>query len=193
MSDEVDRIDRELVARAAGGDGAAFDDLVRRHEGRVFRLVRAATATREDAEDALQEAFLAAYRARGSFRGDSSVRTWLLVIARHAAYHVRTRRAKSETAAADDTLESLAAAAGWGDMDPERRFREGERRQRVTRALATLAPGDREVLVLRDVEELAGDEVARALGVTVPAMKSRLHRARLRLAAALRDEEPDER
>lgn len=174
------------MARAAHGEGGAFDELVRRHEGRVFRLVRAATATREDAEDALQEAFLAAYRACGSFRGESAVRTWLLIIARNAAYHVRQRRARTETAAADDTLESLASAAGWGDTDPERRFEERERRDRLTAALATLAPSDREVLVLRDMEELSGDAVARALGLTVPAMKSRLHRARLKLAAALR-------
>lgn len=180
------------MERAARGDSGAFDDLVRRYEGRVFRLVRAASATREDAEDALQDAFLSAYRASASFRGESSVRTWLLIIARHAAYHVRIRRARTETPVGDDTLESLAAAAGWGDMDPERQFHDRERRARVTHALATLPPADREVLVLRDIEELSGDAVASALGLTVAATKSRLHRARLKLAATLRHEVSDE-
>lgn len=192
MRDEIDLLDRELVARTALGDAGAFDDLVRRYEGRLFRLVRAATATREDAEDALQDAFVAAYRACGSFRGESAVRTWLLIIARHAAYHVRERRARTETAAPDDTLESLASAAGWGDLDPERRFEQRQQRGRVAAALAMLPPADREVLVLRDIEELSGEAAARALDLTVPAMKSRLHRARLKLAAALRHEVPDE-
>ncbi len=175
--------DALLLERVAAGDRAAFERLLARHQAALWRFVRASSRTRQDAEDALQDALLAAYRGAGAFRGEASVRTWLLTIGRHAAWRV-SRRAPEEPL--DDDTWELGCAAGWGADDPETAAMAAQDRARLTAALDGLAPGEREVLVLRDLEELAVEEVAEVLGVSLAATKSRLHRARLRLAAALR-------
>lgn len=176
--------DAELVARSARGDDEAFGVLVSRHQASVFRLARAMTHGREAAEDILQQAFLAAWRALPGFRGDASIRTWLFTIVRHAAFHREARLAREPI---DDTpVDDLGLQAGWGQTDPERLAIQSESRARVSAALASLDPDDREVLTLRELEGLSGDETAALLGVSLGAVKSRLHRARLRLAAALR-------
>lgn len=182
--------DPDLLRRTAAGDHDAFEQLVRRHQAAVFRLVRAASLTRPDAEDAFQEAFLAAYRSAASYRGEAAVRTWLFTIARHAAWRIREARGRqSDTDPIDERDEAamweLGLRAGWGE-DPERRSMQAESAAVLRRALETLGPHDREILVLRELEELTGEEVADVLGLTAAAMKSRLHRARLRLAAVLR-------
>jgi RNA polymerase sigma-70 factor (ECF subfamily) len=177
--------DAELLGRAAAGERAAFDAFVTRHERAVFRFARAATAGPAAAEDVLQETFLAAWRAAGSFEGRSAARTWLLTIARNQAWHHRERAARLPV---DDGAElpELGEAAGWGAESPETEALRSERRALLARALEALSPEDREVLVLRDLEELTGEETAAALGLSLAATKSRLHRARLRLAAELR-------
>jgi RNA polymerase sigma-70 factor, ECF subfamily len=130
----------------------------------------------------LQETFLSVLQSAGSFRGDATGRAWIFAIARHAAWkHVR--RAQRTEPAAEPTLESLGRGAGWGTTDAEAMLIEREQRASLAKALAGLAPGDREVLLLRDVEGLSGAEAAHALGIDLTAMKSRLHRARLRLQA----------
>lgn len=181
--------DEELLSRAAAGERAAFDSFVTRHERAVFRFARAATESPAAAEDVLQETFLAAWRAAGSFEGRSAARTWLLTIARNQAWHHRERAARLSV---DDGAElpELGEAAGWGAQSPEEGALRSERRALLARALAALAPEDREVLVLRDLEELTGEEAAAALGLSLAAVKSRLHRARLRLAAELRRDGP---
>lgn len=173
-----------LIERARGGDTAAFEALVERHQDAVFRFAR--TLTRDDAraEDALQETFLAALTALPAWRAESSLRTWLLVIARNACH--RAHRRDREVATDDEDLGPLGAAAGWGCEDPETALGVRETREAVSRALDTLDDDDRALLVLREVEGLTGDETAAVLGLTTAAMKSRLHRARLRFAAALR-------
>lgn len=173
--------DDALVTRAAAGDDQAFGALVSRHEAHVFRLARALTRDREAAEDVLQQTFLSAWQALGRFRGDSSVRTWLLTIARHAAFHRRTEAARRPV---DDTpIDELGIRAGWGGPGPEELAIREETRVQVARALDRLDPDHRAVLILRELEGLPGDETAALLGLTVAAMKSRLHRARLRFAA----------
>ncbi len=143
--------------------------------------------TRDDdaAEDALQETFLAAYRGAASFRGDGRVKSWLLTIARNASMkHLRSRPA---VAVDDSTMDTLGIEAGWGDpADPEHLAESAERSVALRAALAELAAEDREVIVLHDLEGLTGRETAGALGLPLAATKSRLHRARLRLLAALR-------
>lgn len=188
--EEQERADVAALARVAAGDGAALRGLVARHQAAVFRVARLLTSDRQAAEDVLQETFVGALRGAGTFRGEAAVRTWLLRIARHAAYRLR-RRAGPEPVD-DASLEQLGAEAGWGTaLDPERLALLGEHRERLTRALEALAPEDREVLVLRDLEDLSGEETAFALGMTLAATKSRLHRARLRFAAAVRKEVGD--
>ena len=152
----------------------------------MFRLARAVVSDAREAEDVLQQAFLAAWQSAGQFRGESSARTWLLTIARHAAFRARARRAREpiEEVALDD----LGIRAGWGGPDPEMLALAADARERLEAALARLTPAEREVLVLRELEGLSGAETATVLGVGQAAMKSRLHRARLALAATLRSE-----
>lgn len=177
-------IDLELVRRSADGDREAFGTLVTRHQASIFRLARLMVRTREEAEDVLQQAFLSAWQGAGAFRGESSVRTWLLTIARNSAL---TRRARVAREPIDPTpIDELGLRAGWGGPNPEQLAVAAEQRDRLAAALAGLAPEEREILTLRDLEGLLGDDVAAMLGLTMAAMKSRLHRARLRLAAAVR-------
>jgi RNA polymerase sigma-70 factor, ECF subfamily len=170
--------DAELLSRTAAGDDAAFASFVSRHQDGVWRRARALARQPADAEDLMQEAFVAAWRGAAGFRGGSA-RSWLLTIVTHAWQ--RARVVAREEHANDETLELLAARAGWGERLTDA---ESERGDMVAAAFARLTPPDREVLMLRDVESLPGDEVAATLGLSLPAMKSRLHRARLRLAAA---------
>jgi len=180
--------DEELLKRTAAGEREAFDALVVRHQAAVFRFARAATEGAAAAEDVLQETFLAAWRAAGTFQGRSAVRTWLLTIARNQAWHQREREARLPM---DDVpLPELGEAAGWGDQNPEEGVLRSQRRECLARALEALGPEEREILVLRELEELTGEETAAALGIGLAAMKSRLHRARLRLAAELRRSGP---
>lgn len=180
--------DEELLKRTAAGEREAFDEFVERHQAAVFRFARAATDGPAAAEDVLQETFLAAWRAAGTFQGRSAVRTWLLTIARNQAWHQRERVGRIPVD--DVSLSELGAAAGWGDQSPEDGLLRVERRGRLARALAALGPDEREILVLRELEEQTGEETAATLGIGLAAMKSRLHRARLRLAAELRRDGP---
>ena len=178
--------DAELLAQTAAGDRSAFDRFVERHQAAVLRLLRTGAASEADAEDAFQEAFIAAWRAAASFSAGATARGWILTIARNAL-HRQYRRRVGEPAAFVP-LDELERDAGWGSEEPPDALLERlEDRASLERALGDLAPADREVLVLRDLEELSGEETAAVLGITLRAMKSRLHRARLRLAAALKE------
>jgi len=166
----------------------AFDAQVVRHQASVFRLARLLTRSQADAQDVLQQTFLSAWRHRAQFRGEASVRTWLLTIARNIALTTRTQQSREPI---DSTpLDDLGIRAGWGGPNPEDLAIRGERHERLTTAFARLSADDREILTLRDLEELSGDATAQLLGVSLPAMKSRLHRARLALAALVREEDP---
>lgn len=175
--------DEALLGAASRGDREAFAEFVDRHQSSVFRLLRASAANEADAEDALQEAFLAAWRSAGSYRGGASARGWILTIARNALRRAWRRRVGEPSSW--EPLDALAREAGWGSRDSVLDVL--ARRDLLERAFQRLAPGDREILVLRELEGLEGTEVATMLDVSVAAMKSRLHRARLRLAAAVRE------
>lgn len=168
------------MRRVVAGDAEAFHALVIRYRGRVYHIALAVTGDPAAAEDALQETFLAVHRHATSFAG-VAFRAWLFTITRHEA--TRTQRRRAPIPVDETTLEALGEAAGWGaddQLDAE------AMKSRLASALARLAPEDREILVLRDLEERPGGETATTLGLTVQAMKSRLHRARLRLAAEMR-------
>lgn len=169
--------DATLLRLTATGDDGAFATFVDRHHAGIWRRAMALTGQAADAEDLMQETFLAAWRGAGSFRGGSG-RAWLLTIAAHAWQRLGRRAAP--LAASDDaeSVEALALRAGWGREDGD------ERAATVQEAFARLAADDRRLLVLRDIEEMSGEDAAALLGLTLAAMKSRLHRARLRLAAA---------
>lgn len=170
--------DHRLVSRCAAGDRAAFDVLVARHGGALHRFASRQCGSTRDAEDALQDGLLAAWRGAGGFRGDASVRTWLFQVVLHACRR-RGRRRAGEPERHDglDAAEGLPADESAADA----RVAARQEAAALARALADLAPEAREVLLLRDVEGLSGEEAAQILGLGLPAMKSRLHRARLEL------------
>jgi RNA polymerase sigma-70 factor, ECF subfamily len=177
--------DLALLNKVVAGDRDAFEALVTRHQDAVFRFARSITSTREDAEDVLQETFLAAYRAAAGYRGEASVRTWLLIIARNTAFRIGRGTPKTTTIE-DSELWDLGLRAGWGQNDPESLAMRAQQRDLLQTALNLLDPASRQIIVLRDLESLSGEETAHVLGLTIEGMKSRLHRARLKLAAALR-------
>ncbi len=180
--------DETLLARLADGDRDALGELVSRHQARILRYARSLTRTPEQAEDALQQAFVDALRGAGTWSGKGSVRGWLLTLTRHAAFRQARRRVGEPEHFVP--LAELGVAAGWG-ADPETALDQALAVGRLRAAIDDLNPQSREVLVLRDLEGLSGADTAELLGVGLAAMKSRLHRARLELAARLREEVPD--
>jgi len=186
LSDETTKQqDLILAERVGSGDREAFDELVAKHQSGVFRLARALTTSATLAEDVLQETFWAAWRHAGGFRGDASVRTWLFTIARNKA--ARAMRLHVGEPAQMSALTALGAEAGWGaDPSPERVAEVSEQRRVLRQALDSLSEEDRAVIVLRDLEGLSGPEAAQVLELGLPTLKTRLHRARLRLMAAVR-------
>ncbi len=190
MSNDPEPTDHELLARSVRGDEQAFGAFVARHRVGLHRYARMLSRNDNDAEDAMQDTFLQAWRGARAATVQS-VRPWLFTIARHALH--RQRRRKVETPTAAESLESLGAAAGFADADatPERFAIALEERSILRAALAALDEADREVIVLRELEQLSGDETAMVLDLSLEAMKSRLHRARLRLVAEVRRRLPD--
>ena len=175
--------DRDLVARVGEGDRRAFELLIERHAAAVLRLATAVSDP-STAEDAMQQTFLNVYQHAASFRGDASVRTWLLTIARNAAFRLHGKTRREELV--EEPLMQLGLDAGWGSDDPEAIAIAAERKGALRKALSLLSAEDREVLILRDLEGLRASEAAEVVGIGERALKSRLHRARLRLAVALR-------
>lgn len=176
--------DDALIRRVAGSDRAAFTALLERHWAPLYRYLGSLAKDPAAAEDALQEAFISVWRSAAGFRGEAGGRTWLYTIARNALHRGR-RRAPDQTEALT-SLDELGAAAGWGDQSSgDRVLAALEDRDRVRKAMRALSAEDNEVLLLVDVEELTAEEAARALEISVAAVKSRLHRARLRLCAEL--------
>jgi RNA polymerase sigma-70 factor (ECF subfamily) len=163
--------DRELIDRAAAGDLDAFAELVRAYEGRVASVLYRLLDDPRDVEEATQDVFVQAWRGLPRFRGEAQLFTWLYRIAVNEAL-MRRRRVLPE---AQELDERLAAAP-----DPEPGLQDVLRR-----ALAALPFEYRTAVVLRDVEGLSNAEVAEALGISVAAAKSRIHRGRLQVRNAL--------
>lgn len=185
---DVDEV--ALMRAAASGDRSAFDRVVVLHQDAVWRFARALVRDAAMAEDVMQETFISAYRYASTFRGESGARSWLLSIARRAAFRLR-RSARDQEPTSEPSLEQLGARAGWGDDTPERLAGEHERHQRLLACVQRLPEHEREVLVLRDIEGLDGPAVAESLGLELATMKTRLHRARLRVMGLLREEMDD--
>ena len=177
-----------LVAAAKSGDIPAFEALVSRYEHKIFRLTQNITQNREDAEDAMQEAFLKAYEHLGEFQGNSRFYTWLVRIAvNQALMKLRKRRPNQVSLDEEvDTGEDMVTreVEDWGPS-PEERYEQTELSQILSTVVGELDPGFRIVFQLRDIEELSTEETAEALGLSVPAVKSRLLRARLKLRQKL--------
>jgi RNA polymerase sigma-70 factor, ECF subfamily len=181
--------EQALVDSARHGDAAAFTELVEKYERKIYRLAKHITQHDEDAEDVLQESFLKAYSNLDSFQGQSKFYTWLVRIAVNEALMKLRKRKSDRTVSMDEPHETeedtvTREIAVWDD-DPEKRYSREELRDILDRAVDSLKPGFRTVFVLRDIEELSTEETAEALGISVPAVKSRLLRARLQLRERL--------
>jgi RNA polymerase sigma-70 factor, ECF subfamily len=173
-----------LVSAAKAGDLAAFEELVNRYEGRIFRLTMNITQNREDAQDAAQDAFLKSFQHLDRFQGDSRFYTWLVRIAVNEAL-MRLRKRRPNTVSLDEpvqTEEDLIPheLQDW-DPTPEQRYARTEMNSILNEAIGKLDPIFRTVFLLRDVEQVSTEETAETLGISVPAVKSRLLRARLKL------------
>jgi len=169
------------VAAARGGDAAALDALVRRHESRLYRFGLKMCRSRDAAGEVVQDTLLAVVRSLAGFRGEASVTTWLYTIARRAC--LRQRRRSRFAPEREESLEAIVAEEGPPIASPALTPEEEAGRREIAAALdaaiGSLERGQREVLLLRDVEGLSAAEVAAVLGLRVEAVKSRLHRARL--------------
>ena len=177
------------MAQAKAGDQSAFAELVNRYERKIYRLAKNITRNDEDAEDVLQDAFLKAYTHLDSFKGDSKFYTWIVRIAVNEAL-MRLRKRKNDRSVPLDEPVELGEEtvqreiAVWED-NPEQQYSQEEWRRILDEAVDSLKPDFRTVFVLRDIEELSTEETAETLGISVPAVKSRLLRARLALRERL--------
>jgi RNA polymerase sigma-70 factor (ECF subfamily) len=174
----VELEDAHLVTRAKAGRLDAFEELVRRHRERVYRVALRMLADAGDAEDATQDAFVQAWRTLADFRGDSSFPTWMYRIVTNRCLNVlRARR----------PVEPLPASLPAPASQPDRIVEASAQVEYLKRAIARLTPEQRAPLVLRELEGCSYEQIAQVLDLSVPAVKSRLHRARLELVAAMRE------
>jgi RNA polymerase sigma-70 factor (ECF subfamily) len=176
--------DESLLERARSGNGPALEELLERHQARVYRFGMKMCRDPEDAKDVLQDTLLAMARGVRDFRGASSISTWLYTIAR--SFCIKKRR-RNQLAPEEKWPDADVAPEPTRLVDPARSPDEvlvGKQVERaLERAISLLEPKYREVLILRDVEGLTAPEVAEVLGISVQAVKSRLHRARLSVRA----------
>lgn len=181
-------LDAQIVERVQAGDTEAYSELVKRHEKRVYRTLMGITGSREDAEDATQNAFLKAYLHLGDFQGASRFSTWLLRIAINEGLE-RLRRRK-QTVSLDDEHEGEEEHfkprefRDWRE-NPEQTYSKGELRELVEKEVMKLPMKYRVVVMLRDLEEQTTDETATALNLQISTVKTRLLRGRLMLREAL--------
>jgi RNA polymerase sigma-70 factor (ECF subfamily) len=177
-----------LVAAAKAGDTRAFEELVERYERKIFRLTMNITRNREDAEDAMQDAFMKSYSHLKDFDGNSRFYTWLVRIAANEAL-MRLRKRRPNQFSLDEPIateedEIPQEIEDWGPS-PEQRYAQSEMREILSGVIEELQPDFRVVFLLRDVEGLSTDETASAVGISEAAVKSRLLRARLKLRQKL--------
>jgi RNA polymerase sigma-70 factor (ECF subfamily) len=170
-----------LVDRCRAGDLAAFETIYRTHSGRLYSVACRVLGNPTDAEDLLQEIFLAAHRKLESFRGESALGTWLYRLAMNLCLdHLRSRANRS-----GQLTDSLDAEFGLDDVGSRRLAERTVAKMDLERALAQLPTGCRAAFVLHDVEGLEHREVAAALGIAEGTSKSQVHKARMRLRAML--------
>lgn len=181
--------DLELVERVRAGDTAAFEQLVKQYERQIFRTANHITQNREDAEDITQDVFFKAFQKLDQFKGDSKFSTWLVRIAVNESLMRLRKRKTSKTVSMDQDVQTEEGSiprdfAEWRP-NPEQIYSQSELGEILRKTIAGLPPGFRTVFTLRDIENLSTEETAAALKLSVPAVKSRLLRARLQLRERL--------
>ena len=182
--------EKELIARVTAGETDLFHELIRPYERMVYLSILTMLRNEQEAEDAAQEVMINAFRHLKSFRGDAKFSTWLVTIAMNEARQ-RLRKGKAaQLESLDEEMEERegdftpAVLTDWREI-PSEALEKKEMRQKLREAVEQLPPIYREVLVLRDLEELNQEETASALGINVTLVKVRLHRARMMLQKML--------
>lgn len=178
-----------LVERARQGDLGAFEQLMKQYDRKIFRIAQHITQNREDAEDIVQETFLKAFTKLDQFQGNSKFYTWLVRIAVNESLMRLRKLRTNKTLSMDEEIQTEEGKmprdfADWGP-NPEQQYGQLELAEILQQAAQELSPGFRTVFVLRDMDGLSTEEAAEALGLSVPAVKSRLLRARLQLRERL--------
>lgn len=186
--------DLQLVSRAQQGDLRAYDELVTRHRGRIFAMIRNMIHHEADAWDLSQDVFVKAWQALPRFEAKARFSTWLFRIAHNVVYDW-TRRRKIDSAGEfneeifeRERIDPQAATAPSGGESPDLTLEHGELRGRIQAALQKLSPEHRESVILKDVQGLSYKEIADAMGCTIGTVMSRLFYARQKLQALLKDE-----
>jgi RNA polymerase sigma-70 factor (ECF subfamily) len=184
--------DHALVALVRSGEREAFRHIMQRCNQRLFRVARAVIGEDSEAEDVLQESYMRAYYKLDSFRGDSTLLTWLTtIVLNEARGRLRKRRTmvglEQVDAASDDTHQIIQFPSKFGSEDPAASAARAEIRHLLEHAIDQLPPAFRIVYMMREVEECSVEETAHQLGIKAETVKTRLHRARRLLRAALRD------
>ncbi len=180
--------DKELVTRAVGGDVKAFEELMGRYENKVYRLAIKLTRNETLAEEVLQDVFLRVYEKLHTFRGESAFSSWLYRIAANICFAKLNSEKKHSHSDLDEELSQIEESYDLGAPPPERPDQSvltDEALSVINDAIDRLPEDFRVVVVLRDVEGMTNDEVARILDLSVPAVKSRLHRGRLAMRKRL--------
>jgi RNA polymerase sigma-70 factor (ECF subfamily) len=188
----ADVTEQNLVQRLQAGDAEAFDTLFRQHFPKVYRQARHLLGTAAEAEEVVQEVFVTVYEKAHTFRDVSALTTWLYRLTVHAALSRLRRRTRRQEIALDDYLPQfredghhlVRPVVDWS-ADVEQCLADAQRQQLLRQAIELLPPLDKAVLVLRDFDELPNRDIADVLGLTVRAVKARLHRARLFLRGQL--------
>lgn len=176
--------DADLVTHAQAGDTRAFDELVRRYQDRAYRLCFKILRNEDDASEALQDTFLSAFKGLKNFKAESTFSTWLYRIATNASLmKYRKRRdghvSYEQSQSANEDSEPMAIA-DWS-AQPLDELLDTETRELLSAEVDLLPENERTVFVLRDIMEQSNADVAKELGLSIAAVKSRLHRARVHL------------
>jgi RNA polymerase sigma-70 factor, ECF subfamily len=174
--------DRECVEKLQQGETGAFEILVRRHQKTIFNLVYRLLGDYDEAAEIAQESFLSAYKSLSKFRGEATFSTWLYRIALN---HASTRRKSLANSQQKIVLLENTDPIDERRTDPADRVEQKEVQERVQHALNSLEPNDAAIILLRDMQDMPYEEVARILDLPVGTVKSRLHRARQALKARL--------
>ncbi|HUZ04424.1 MAG TPA: sigma-70 family RNA polymerase sigma factor [Acidobacteriaceae bacterium] len=178
-----------LVERVKKGDLAAFEQLMKQYDRQIFRIAQHITQNREDAEDIVQDTFLKAFTKLEQFQGNSKFYTWLVRIAVNESLMRLRKRRSSKTVSMDEDVQTEEGSiprdfADW-TPNPEQQYSQSELADILRKTVQGLPPGFRSVFALRDIDGLSTEETADALGLSIPAVKSRLLRARLQLRERL--------
>ena len=189
QAEVLDPSDRDLVERARRKDVAAYDELIRRYQRKIYQLVYNMTSNREDAEDLVQDVFVKAYGALAHFKGDSSFYTWVYRIAVNRTINYLKKRKRGQAFSLDDMDLAIERDPDYVELrsreSPVRDVTLGELQKKLNEALQTLSEKHRTVVVLHDIQGIQHDEIARMLDCSEGTVRSRLFYARQELQKQL--------